>query len=163
MDEHTIIAIAVGSLKVERLMDGLRPDQLAIVRPLGARRHLMMVLHGPAYLERVLLSPSASSMWLRLVTMRWAKFQMDSSARRVKCLPLQFTERKHIASSIWSEFLRVGSHEFAKEEIRISPDVISDDISGVFYCLPLTQDNGEVKSILSSWYYGLLLRFVVGR
>ena len=95
MDEHTIIAIAVGSLKVERLIDGLRSDQLAIVRPLGARRHLMMVLHGPAYLERVLWSPSSNSMWRRLVKMRWAKFQMDSSARRVKCLPLEFNKEKH--------------------------------------------------------------------
>lgn len=42
------------STTVNRVMDGLRSDLLAIVRPLRAGHHLMVVLHGLASLELAL-------------------------------------------------------------------------------------------------------------
>lgn len=59
--------------------------------------------------------------------------------------------------------LRIGSHELAKEKTIVSSDVKSDDISGVFYCLPLIQIDGEAKTTSSTYsWVGLILRSVSG-
>lgn len=60
--------------------------------------------------------------------------------------------------------LRVEPHQFFEEKTIIYPDISSNDISGIFYCLPIQQNNGVIESsgLKYSWVYGLILQSVAG-